>query len=245
MISIASLIYRSTQYADAVWRSLHENTPELRDGRAHFFFVANDPTEALLRHLDAKKYPYVVQKNLIFSDDELRAIGYEPPEYIRRVYQGWNRAILESDEQAVLVSSDMMFASDWLKALSARWNPKKILASKLVERSHPRHGVFAQALHRDFGAHPSSFRDEDFQQFAREQFLTQETPGGSYGPLMFSKSAAISAGMYPEGNSREGYGDQVFIRRMEARGVTHATACDSIVYHFKEGEMDEVLEEAA
>ena len=42
-ISIISLIYRSTKYADAVYDSVLENTPKIKTGEARFFFVANGP----------------------------------------------------------------------------------------------------------------------------------------------------------------------------------------------------------
>ena len=74
MISIASLIYRSTRYADAVWNSAHAHTPHLSDGRARFFFVANDATEEVISHLEEKKYPFVRQHNARLPDDDLKAL---------------------------------------------------------------------------------------------------------------------------------------------------------------------------
>ena len=41
-ISISSLIFKSPVYADSVWESVHKFTPELHNGEAEFFFIAND-----------------------------------------------------------------------------------------------------------------------------------------------------------------------------------------------------------
>jgi len=50
-ISISSLIFKSPVYADSVWESVHKFTPELHNGEAEFFFIANDPTYELIEHL--------------------------------------------------------------------------------------------------------------------------------------------------------------------------------------------------
>ena len=127
MISICSLIYRSPRYADAVWDSAHEFTEELQDGRARFFFVANDATPEVIEHLVEKCYPFVMQENARLTHDQLKNLGFDSPEYIRRVYQGWNRAILESDEQMVLVNSDCMFSPGWLTTLLSHYIDGKVI----------------------------------------------------------------------------------------------------------------------
>lgn len=234
MISIACLIYRSTRYADAVWNSLREFTPEL-DHSIRFFFVANDATSEVLNHLESKDYPFVVQENLNHGLE-----GYDPPEYIRRVYMGWNRAVRESDEIAVLVSSDFMFSQGWLDALLRHLTPNTIVSSQLVERRHPVHGVFPGAYENDFGDHPDRFRKHPFLEYAQNARRHDTRDGGAYGPWAFYRDRAIEAGLYPEGNPPGTYGDREFVERLRGIGVRHITALDSIVYHFKEGEMEEV-----
>lgn len=243
MISICSLIYKSTVFADAVWDSLHENTPHLHDGRARFFFVANDPTDNLIRHLRNKRYPFVLQKNKIIPMERLRKIGYHDPDYISRVYQGFNRAIKESEEQLVLVNSDMLFSPGWLEGLIENWSENKFLVSTLVERFHPKFGVFPGAHHGEYGDHPTRFLKKEFLNFANSISRPGVQPGIGYAPCMFSRSKALEVGMYPEGNflTTDGpvYGDQSFVAKLFEIGVTHLTANNSIVYHFKEGEKEE------
>jgi hypothetical protein len=58
----------------------------------------------------------------------------------------------------------------------------------------------------------------------------------------------MSVGCYPEGNLAgdafsiakiKEYGDQHLVNKMRAAGGEHVTANDSIVYHYREGEMKE------
>lgn len=245
MISISTLIYRSAAFADATWQSLHENTPHLHDGRARFFFVANDPTQELVDHLRMRRYPFVVQRNKQIPMERLKGMGYWLPEHINRVYLGFNRIIQESDEQLVILNSDMMYSPGWLEALEGHWNPNRIVAAKLVERSHPKFGVFPGAIHGEFGNHPQNFKKQEFLNFADQVRGVGVAPGTAYAPVMMSRSKALEAGLYPHGNhlldTGPVYGDQVFFAKMRELGVEHVDALDSIVYHFKEGEREDTV----
>lgn len=233
MISIGCLIYRSVKYADAVWNSVHEFTPRIgHDTR--FFFVANDATTEVLEHLKSKGYPFYEHINPEYSLD-----GYAPPLYMRGVYMGWNRAVMESDDTAVLISSDFMFSPGWMDALLSELRPDTIVASKIVERRHPVHGMNPRAYEKDCGSHPDNFRKHEFLEYVSQVRRRDTEPGGMYGPLAFHKSKALEAGMFPEGNPVSTYGDQEFIARLSRIGVRHITSLDSVVYHFKEGEMSE------
>lgn len=246
MISIVSLIYRSRVYADAVWESIHENTPEIAAGEAEFFFVANDPTPELVEHLEHKNYRHVVQINKHYTEDELQLRGIGKPEYIHRVYRGWNRAIREARAWVCLVNSDNMFSPGWLTKLIPYMGEKMFVSSQLIERHHPRHGVFPGAIHGEFGAHPSTFDKDGFlKAVALETPYSIVTTGGAFMPSLFNREFAHEVGLYPEGNLCDSagnitaYGDQDFVRRILACGGTHITVQNSIVYHFKEGEMEE------
>lgn len=249
MIGIVSLIYRSKAFADSTVASLYENTPQLQDGRASFHFVANDPTPELLDHLREKRYPHVVQRNEIRSRDELFAMGYGTPEYIHRVYRGWNRAIASVPTRTVvvLVNSDHEFSPGWLDGLLKHLTVQRIVTSKLVERDFMR---FPGSVAGDFGNHPSNFRKQEFLDFVRDlkaRSLTGTHPGGSYMPCAFYRQHAVAVGGYPEGNIAGAdfdhvieYGDQHFFRKLsEMIGVEHVTSLDSLVYHYKEGEQRE------
>ena len=248
-ISIAALIYRSTRFADSVWESLHEFTPELHDltSDVEFFFVANDAEPHLLKHLHWQDYPHVAHHNRRHSEEWLFAQGYAKPEYISRVYAGWNRAIMESDEICVLVNSDHLFSPGWLPELLAPLlaNDKLIVCSQSVE---PPDCDFNGAWSMDFGRTPATFRKAEFLEYAaanRQPGVMRS--GGVYMPCAFYRKYAIGAGLYPEGNLHGGSydkiaksGDTALFERMHERyGIEHVTAMGSIVYHFHEGEMRE------
>jgi hypothetical protein len=230
-----------------LYASLEEFTPMIKRGEADFFFLANDPTEALLSHLVAKGYPHLVNHNPKRTEEELFKLGYGAPEYIARVYRGWNEAIRAAKgEIVVLVNSDNFFSPDWLENLLKYVSPRTIVSSKLVERAHPQHGVFKGAYHGEFGSHPAKFKKDDFLRFCDLMRITGTERGGAYMPCAFFKNQALRVGLYPEGNLAGAsfhqivaYGDQVFFRKLSKIGVNHVTALDSICYHIKEGEMDE------
>jgi glycosyltransferase involved in cell wall biosynthesis len=246
VISIVSLIYRSPAYADAVVRSLLEHTPMLGNG-AEFHFVANDPTDELLAHLRDQGYPYLLFQNPPRpSHEELFRRGIGAPAYLHGVYRAWNYAAeMAAGDDVCFVNSDMMFSAGWLENLLKHLADDVVVSSQLVERRHPKHGVFPGAYEQNFGTCPADFFHVGFRDFAQAGARDETRPGGAYAPLLFRKRTLLEAGGYPEGNLHNGrnfetvseYGDRVMMRRLESRGVRHLTAMDSIVYHFKEGEM--------
>ena len=246
-ISIASLIYKSKKYADWVHDSVHEFTPQLERDEAEFFFVANDPTEELLAHLQQKGYKHYVNRNPMQTEEELFKMGYGAPLHIHRVYRGYNKAIESAEgEIVVLVNSDNYFSPDWLENLLKYVSSKTIVCSKLVERMHPKYGIFPGAYHGEFGSRPDTFNKDAFLKFCEQVKITGLQLGGSYMPCAFYKRLAVQVGSYPEGNLAGASfnhvvstGDEVFFRKLSKAGVMHVTAMDSIVYHTKEGELDE------
>ena len=246
-ISIVSLIYCSSKYADWIYESVHRFTPMLATGEAEFFFVANDPTDNLLRHLEEKKYPFFLNRNEKKSDEELFLLGYGAPEYIHRVYRGFNIGIEKSrGEIVVLLNSDNCASSDWLENLLKYLGPNTIVSSQLAERAHPKYGVFPGAYHCEFGNHPDNFNEPEFLAFVERFKMTGIVEGGAYMPCAIYRENAIKVGMYPEGNIAGinfedivECGDERFFHSLSKAGITHVTALDSIMYHFKEGEMDD------
>jgi len=246
-ISIASLIYRSTKFAESTYRSIQKHTSLLHTGDAEFFFIANDATELVKSYLQNEGIKHFINNNRHFSDKELLKMGFAKPEYIHRVYRGWNKAFEHAaGEIVVLINSDMQFSPDWLENLIKNTNKTQMVCSHLIERRHPRHGVFDGAIHGEFGSHPSNFKEDEFLKLAAELSKPGTSIGGAYMPCAIYKDVAYAAGLFPEGNISAGtwdkvlrYGDEDFVFRLEKAGVRHVTATDSIVYHYKEGEMDE------
>lgn len=250
MISIVSLIYKSTVFADAVRDSLYEFTPMLHSGEAEFFFVANDATPRIIEHLRRKQYPFIDNRNPFYSQDELFARGIGHPEYIARTYMGWNVAVKNSKEIVVLVCSDNLFAPNWLENLvkHLRENRNLIVCCQLVERKHPRFDVFPGAIHAEFGTHPSNYDKAGFIALAAQMSRPGLRAGGAYMPCAFYRDEMMKrVGLFPEGNLHNGrdffsiqtYGDEDYFKRAGQAGIAHVTSLDSFSYHFKEGEKDE------
>jgi len=243
-VSIISLIYQSSSLADWVHASVHKFTPMIARGEAEFFFVANDPTQALLDHLRNRGFPHVVNVNERLTNEELFALGYGKPEYMSRVYRGYNVGVRRAKgDYVVLVNSDNYFSPDWLENLLKYSDRSRVISSTLVERLHPRFGVFPGALHGEFGSSATTFDEEAFLAFVTRTKRTGLELGGAYMPSLFHRDVAIEAGLYPCGNVAGGsfeevarYGDEAFFDRLDSLGVKHFTALDSISYHLKEGE---------
>lgn len=246
-ISIVCLIYKSTKFAKAVHDSLYKFTPELESGEAELLFVANDATNEVIDFLEKEKYNFVINNNPIFSEKELFKLGYGKPEYISRVYKGYNFGIKKcKGDIIVLVNSDNMFSPGWLENLLNKLNENTIVCSQLVERQHPKFGVFPTAIRGEFGNHPDNFQEKEFINFAKLISKDEIIPGGAYMPCMSYKKNFEKVGYYPEGNiagkSFEEviqYGDENLYERLKKIGIEHVTACDSISYHFKEGERED------
>jgi GT2 family glycosyltransferase len=252
-ISIICLIYKSTKLCDWVYHSLLKYTPKLASGEAEFFFVANDPTGEVIAHLIQKKYPFIININKKYTEEELFAKGYGIPEYINRVYRGYNQGILYAKgELLVLINSDNYFSPDWLENLLKYFDMRKAVSCTLVEPGRDNKGtVFPCAIKQNFGKSTENFREENFIDFSYKIKKTGIAKGGAYMPSLIYKDAVLYAGLYPEGNiagsTKEQivrYGDECFFDRLAAIGVEHITAKDSICYHLDEGEKNEAAVDA-
>ena len=252
-VSISALIYRSTVYADFVYNQIKKHTAKLLEsGEAEFYFIANDASEEVLQHLRKMQYPFYVQTNQHHTDAELFAMGFGKPEYIHRVYKGWNRAIQEARGKYVcLVNSDMGFSEGWIENLLKHVTKECVVSSLLIERGHEKLGHFGDAngtgsIVVNCGKTPLSYNEAAFKAAAK-RFGTpnKTTVGGVYMPLCFEKQTVLNAGGYPNGNLAGknfnqvvAYGDAVLMEKLKKNGVRHITAWDSVAYHFQQGEQE-------
>jgi hypothetical protein len=242
VISLFSLIYRSPRFADALVASLMENTPELHNGQAEFYFVANRAEPRLKAHLSKAGYRYIEINPPVLTDDELRERGYDPPEYLHGVYCALNEGIRAARELVCVLSSDHVFTPGWLTALRGRWTPGVALSSLTIEPGGP-FGVFpitfngTGAWQGDFGRDPEAIDREGLLRHAALVACDRLSPGGAHQPTLVERDACMEAGLYPEGNPTGDYGDRAFFRRLEGIGVRHMTTHGSVVYHIGEGEM--------
>ena len=178
-ISIICLIYKSTKLADWVYESLMEFTPMLKNNEAEFFFVANDPTDEVIAHLIEKNYPFIINENKVLSEEELFSQGYGAPEYIVRVYKGYNQGILHAKgERVVLINSDNYFSPDWLENLIKYSEFKNVVSSQIVEPKNEYGGFYHAALVAEFGHTTEDFEKENFLQYAIKNKKTGLKRGG-------------------------------------------------------------------
>lgn len=246
-ISIICLIYKSTKLADWVYESLMEFTPMLKNNDAEFFFVANDPTDEIVAHLIKKNYPFIINENTVLSEEELFSKGYGAPEYIGRVYRGYNQGILHAKgERVVLINSDNYFSPDWLENLLKYSEFKNVVSSQIVEPTNKYGGFYHAALNANFGHTTEDFEKEKFLQYSMQNKKTGLKRGGAFMPCIFYKDIALYAGLYPEGNiagedynTIVRYGDIDLYERFMNLGIEHYTALDSISYHLQQGEKNE------
>lgn len=246
-VSIASLIYQSPSYADSTYNSIHKYTPILKNEGSEFFFVANDPSETVIEHLEKQRYPYYRLDNPFLSETELEELGYAWPAYMNRVYRGYNYAIKKAkNEIVVLINSDMKFSHNWLENLLKHLSKNTFVTSQLVEHSLIRGDVFPGAYNRYFGYSPNSFFEDGFIEFSNDIAKDSVRNGGAYMPCAFFKSNIEKIDYYPEGNLRKDsfheirqFGDIEMVTKLKNIGIEHLTAMDSIVYHFNEGEKNE------
>ena len=108
-------------------------------------------------------------------------------------------------------------------------------------------------IERNFGNVPADYNESEFLSYVSQISDKILLPGGLYMPCLLKKTTLEQINYYPEGNIVPGTnifnpeyavkgqdcipGDQVFVKKLNTLGITHWTDCNSIVYHFQEGEM--------
>jgi len=244
-ISIICLIYQSKQYAECVFNNIQKYTPELETGEAEFYFIANDPTVELRVFLERNSYPFYINNNPSLTEYELFEHGFAYPEYMSRVYKGYNYGIEISGNPIVMtISSDNCFSPDWLKNLKKRLTLQNIVSPKIIQPSwfrNPINGTECEIM--PFGNGWESYYEEGFIGRVKIESSDSVSVGNALMPFMCYKSNIEKVGYYPEGNLHNGNyqtmlrtGDTELFLKLAYIGVRHIQSNDSIVYHFNEGE---------
>lgn len=248
-VTIVSLIYRSPEYAREFYKALRWATPEIDEGTADFYFVANNATPQTLRTLKKNNIPHYEIILPVLSDEEHYRQGYGNPEYLGRVYAAYNFAVSQSKTDLVLLlNSDMVMSKRWLPRLLSVYKDAVALSPTLVERRHPSFGVYPGAIEANFGSNFRNFRRSEWERFSSSDtparaVLKSELP---YMPTLVRKKWFDDLGGYPLGNikgsfgynSVSSYGDEYFFNKMKDYGVQHKSVEGVYCYHFKEGERE-------
>jgi dTDP-4-dehydrorhamnose reductase len=244
-VSIVSLIYQSTDFAEFVYNSIMKYTPEIEQGEAEFFFVANDATDEVINFLKEKNYPHYVSNNPHYSESELFERGYARPEYISRVYMGYNYGIkMCKNPLVVLINSDMAFSPNWLSNLKAKLTENTVVSPVVMQPAwflNPRNGI--KGIKQSFGATIRSFNEKNFLKTVEKMSEDSVSEGVQFMPMLMYKEHAEKVGYYPEGNLHGGSydkvrmpGDAFFYDKLQGIGVKHVRVNNSFVYHLNEGE---------
>lgn len=245
-ISIICLLYQSTEYGEFVYNNLLKYTPELNSGVAEFYFIANDASDEVLKFLKEKNYKHYINNNKFYSENELFKMGYAYPEYINRVYAGYNYGIKKSKNEIVcLINSDNAFSPNWLINLKNKLTYKTAVSSRMIQPhkkfKNPKNNSYSEQY--NFGETLKVFNEENFLKKVNEISKNTISMGNPFMPVMIHKSNIEKVGYYPEGNIANGNyntikytGDHELFNKLEKIGINHITVDNSIIYHFQEGE---------
>ena len=247
-VTIICLIYKSPAYAIGLYRHLKLVTPSLESGQSDFYFVANNANTKTINALKKFDIPFVEFNREVLSDTQHASLGFATPEYIGRVYAAYNFGIQQCKSPlVVLINSDMVFSNNWLEELLLLENGKQIVSCELVERKHPKYGVFPGAISKNFGNSFKNLRWNEWLSYSSalmEMELTMKD-GGAYMPSLFRTQWFKEISFYPEGNIRDKnssydqvsvFGDEFLFASLKEHGIRHVTTSRSLCYHFKEGE---------
>jgi len=229
MVSIASLIYKSIDYLEFVYRGILENTPKIEEGKAEFFFVANSPYPEVLAYLKDNNIPHYVYST-----------KPQPPypQNLPEIYKAWNYAVKRAKgEYVVLLNSDMYpCCSNWLEDMLKWYSDDKIITARLVESGRIP-SVFPYTIVKNFGMSPEKFKPKKFQEFASKIKEHKLEPMGLFMPVLIKRKIFLKYGGYPTDPSRVPADQRFFYDILEPNGIRHYTAFDVIFYHIQEGEV--------
>jgi glycosyltransferase involved in cell wall biosynthesis len=239
--SIVCLVYKSVEWLKFVYKQVLKYT-DMSD--KEFFFVANDANSPVLNYLQDHNIPHYVYTNTPEQQKEW---------YVNNVYRAYNYAASKArGDFIIFINTDMAFTPGWFENLWRAYNGNNCVTSRLVESGKLPSGKYG--VKRDFGRDYSSYRENEFQQFARDLTKPRLLDGGLFMPLLIRKEHFKRVGGYPEGQVIPGgdlnrpviaqrgeaciSGDTVLMLKLHALGIKHQTAFDSIAYHFQLGEID-------
>lgn len=246
-VTIICLVYKSVEYAAFFIDHLEKVTPELQSGEAELLMVANDATDDVKAFIRRSGHPFLEVSNTRKTLAELNQHGYAWPEYISRVYRGYNSGIRHSDSrEIVLMNSDNFPAMGWLYNLRKRLDRSRVVSPLLVQPHSPFPNPINHSLSmvHDFGGTLNEFRavKQDFINWAEKKSKNAVCAGNPFMPVLAYKWQIELVGYFPEGNIAKAdneillTGDTLFFKKLGLVDIHHISSCDSIVYHLHEGE---------
>lgn len=243
--SVVCLIFKSTGWLDFVYKQLIKYTTL---DSCEIFFIANDADQEVIEYLKNNYIPHFVFNNTKAQRDEW---------YINNVYRAYNFASeVARGDFLVFVNSDMAFSPGWLEAMIASYDGRSVLSPLAIESG--KYDAATNCISKNFGKTFREYQEDDFLIFSNQVKEDETKLGGIFMPLLIRKSIFDQVGRYPEGNivpdsdiynpeiALRGQklisGDVVLMKKLAELGITHKTVCNSVIYHFQSGELEDEKE---
>ena len=151
-------------------------------------------------------------------------------------YGNWNRgAEVATTDWLIFATDDQYFAPHWDSNLLKYWEPKRLIAGRLIEPGII--PVYKTNIQQDFGVLPSEFKEREFIAWCRARQVTGYTPDGFFIPMLQNRADYNALGHYPVagkfGTSTAVSNDYLYVQSALKQGYQFGTAEDSYSYHFQ------------
>jgi len=151
-------------------------------------------------------------------------------------YGNWNRgAEVATTDWLVFATDDQYFAPHWDSNLLKYWQPKRLIAGRLIEPGII--PVYKTNIQKDFGVLPSEFKESEFIAWCASRKATGYTPDGFFIPMLQKREDYDALGHYPVagkfGTSTAVSNDYLYVQAALKKGYKFGTAEDSYSYHFQ------------
>jgi glycosyltransferase involved in cell wall biosynthesis len=151
-------------------------------------------------------------------------------------YGNWNRgAEVATTDWLIFATDDQYFAPHWDTNLLKYWEPKRLIAGRLIEPGII--PVYKTNIQQDFGVLPKEFKEVDFIAWCKARKNTGYTPDGFFIPMLQNRQDYDALGHYPVagkfGTSTAVSNDYLYVQAALKRGYEFGTAEDSYSYHFQ------------
>lgn len=151
-------------------------------------------------------------------------------------YGNWNRgAEVATTPWLVFATDDQYFAPHWDSNLLKYWQPKRLIAGRLIEPGII--PVYKTNIQADFGVLPSEFKEKEFIAWCKNRKATGYTKDGFFIPMLQKREDYDALGHYPVagkfGTSTAVSNDYIYVQAALKKGYQFGTAEDSYSYHFQ------------
>lgn len=151
-------------------------------------------------------------------------------------YGNWNRgAEVATTDWLIFATDDQYFAPHWDSNLLKYWEPKRLIAGRLIEPGII--PVYKTNIQADFGVLPSEFKEKEFIAWCANRRATGYTPDGFFIPMLQKREDYDALGHYPVagkfGTSSAVSNDYLYVQAALKKGYQFGTAEDSYSYHFQ------------